>query len=54
MGVPDMAIGPLYYSLYDAVCVRMTDEFPDGGASLKQANQTPLTPGRGRGHGPAC
>src|ERR1700726_5236429 len=44
MGVPDMAIGPLYYSLYDAVCVRMASEFPDGGTSLKQTNQTPLTP----------
>ena len=28
MGVPDMAIGPLYYSLYDAVCVRVAAEFP--------------------------
>jgi hypothetical protein len=45
MGVPDMAIGPLYYSLYDAVCVRMASEFPDGGTSLKQTNQTPLTLG---------
>src|ERR1700756_792568 len=44
MGVPDMAIGPLYYSLYDAVCVRMTSEFPDGGVTLKRTNQTPLTP----------
>src|ERR1700730_11147796 len=44
MGVPDMAIGPLYYSLYDAVCVRMANEFPDGGISLKETNQTPLSP----------
>ena len=44
MGVPDMAVGPLYYSLYDAVCVRMASEFPDGGTSLKQTNQPPLTP----------
>ena len=44
MGVPDMAIGPLYYSLYDAVCVRMASEFPDGGVNLKQTNQTPLSP----------
>ena len=44
MGVPDMAIGPLYYSLYDAVCVRMASEFSDGGISLKQTNQTPLSP----------
>src|SRR5215469_6210902 len=44
MGVPDMAIGPLYYSLYDAVCVRIASEFADGGMSLKQTNQNPLTP----------
>ena len=44
MGVPDMAVGPLYYSLYDAVCVRMASEFTDGGTSLKQTNHTPLTP----------
>jgi hypothetical protein len=43
MGVPDMAIGPLYYSLYDAACVTITTEFPDGGKTLKQTNQTPLT-----------
>jgi hypothetical protein len=45
MGVPDMAIGPLYYSLYDAVCVRMASEFPDAGTNLKQTNQTPLAAG---------
>jgi hypothetical protein len=44
MGVPDMAIGPLYYSLYDAVCVRVASEFPDEGINLKQSNQTPLSP----------
>jgi hypothetical protein len=44
MGVPDMAIGPLYYSLYDAVCVRMASEFPDGGINLKQTNRAPLGP----------
>jgi len=27
MGVPDMAIGPLYYSLYDAACVTISAEF---------------------------
>jgi hypothetical protein len=43
-GVPDMAVGPLYYSLYDAVCVTVTEAFPDTGKSLKQTNQTPLTP----------
>ncbi|HUC10116.1 MAG TPA: hypothetical protein VL985_06780 [Stellaceae bacterium] len=45
MGVPDMAVGPLYYSLYDAVCVRLAAEFPeDVGKSLVHTNQTPLTP----------
>ena len=44
MGVPDMAIGPLYYSLYDAVCVRIAAEFPDAGKSLADTNRTPLAP----------
>ena len=40
MGVGDMAVGPLYYSLYDAICVMFADAFPDnGGTGLKQANQ---------------
>jgi hypothetical protein len=43
IGVPDMAIGPLYYSLYDAACVTVTSEFPEAGKRLKQANDTPLT-----------
>src|ERR1700760_1279590 len=43
-GVPDMAVGPLYYSLYDAVCVMLTEAFPDAGKSLKQTNKTALTP----------
>ena len=47
-GVPDMAVGPLYYSLYDAACVTLTDAFPDVGKSLKQTNQTPLSPRAGR------
>ena len=42
-GVPDMAVGPLYYSLYDAACVTLTEAFPDAGKSLKQTNLTPLT-----------
>ena len=42
-GVPDMAIGPLYYSAYDAACVILTEAFPDAGKSLKQTNQTPLS-----------
>ena len=41
-GVPDMAVGPLYYSLYDAACVVLTEAFPDAGKTLKQTNQTPL------------
>jgi hypothetical protein len=45
MGVPDMAVGPLYYSLYDAVCVRLAAEFPeDAGKSLVHTNKTPLSP----------
>ena len=44
MGVPDMAVGPLYYSLYDSVCVRLTAAFPeDFGNSLLETNQAPLT-----------
>jgi len=43
MGVPDMAIGPLYYSLYDAACVRIAAEFPD---AARASNRQPdaLTP----------
>src|SRR5882672_262775 len=45
MGVPDMAVGPLYYSLYDAACVRITAEFPeDTGKNLKETNRAPLSP----------
>ncbi len=45
MGVPDMAIGPLYYSLYDAACVHINAAFPeDFGKNLKQTNRTPLSP----------
>ena len=45
MGVPDMAVGPLYYSLYDSVCVRIAAEFPeDFGKNLKRTNRTPLSP----------
>ena len=45
MGVPDMAIGPLYYSLYDAACVRINAAFPeDGGRRLKETNRTALSP----------
>jgi hypothetical protein len=44
IGVPDMAIGPLYYSVYDAACVTVTAEFPDAGKTLKANNQGSLTP----------
>jgi hypothetical protein len=43
MGVPDMAIGPLYYSAYDEASVRLTAEFEDAGKSLKEKNQIPLS-----------
>ncbi len=43
-GVPDMAVGPLYYSIYDAACVTVTGEFPDAGKTLRQTNHAPLTP----------
>ncbi|MSP05346.1 MAG: hypothetical protein EXR05_08945 [Acetobacteraceae bacterium] len=42
-GVPDMAIGPLYYSAYDAACVTLMESFPDGGKTLKQTNISPLS-----------
>jgi hypothetical protein len=45
MGVPDMAVGPLYYSLYDHACVHINAEFPeDAGKNLKKTNRTPLSP----------
>src|SRR5438045_1842548 len=45
IGVPDMAVGPLYYSLYDAACVTVTNELPDAGKHLAQTNHTLLSPG---------
>ncbi len=44
IGVPDMAVGPLYYSLYDAACVTVASEFPEAGKQLERTNETPLTP----------
>ncbi len=44
IGVPDMAVGPLYYALYDAACVTVTSELPDAGKTLKRDNTEPLTP----------
>jgi hypothetical protein len=43
VGVPDMAVGPLYYSLYDAACVTVTSEFADAGKELARTNAAPLT-----------
>ncbi len=43
-GVPDMAVGPLYYSAYDAACVTLAEAFPDGHKHVAEANKTPLTP----------
>src|SRR5438132_1179877 len=45
IGVPDMAVGPLYYSAYDAACVIVTAELPDAGKNLAQTNRTPLREG---------
>ncbi|PYM93188.1 MAG: hypothetical protein DME04_12670 [Candidatus Rokuibacteriota bacterium] len=45
IGVPDVAIGPLYYSLYDAACVTVSADLPDAGKHLRQTNQAALTPG---------
>ena len=44
MGVPDMAVGPLYYSLYDAACVLLAAEFSDAGKGLV-GNAGALAPG---------
>jgi hypothetical protein len=44
MGVPDMAVGPLYYSLYDAASVLVGAEFEDAGKGLEDRNKTPLSP----------
>jgi hypothetical protein len=44
MGVPDMAVGPLYYSLYDAASVHIGAAFEDAGKSLESTNKTPLNP----------
>lgn len=43
IGVPDLAVGPLYYSLYDAVCVTVTSELSEAGKTLAATNRTPLT-----------
>jgi hypothetical protein len=40
-----MAVGPLYYSLYDAASVMVTSELPEAGKNLKRDNVAPLTEG---------
>ena len=42
IGVPDMAVGPLYYSVYDAACVVVNSELPDAGKGLVRDNVAPL------------
>jgi hypothetical protein len=44
-GVPDMAVGPQYYSAYDAACVILAGAFPETGKKLRETNEIPLTPG---------
>ena len=44
IGVPDMAVGPLYYSIYDAACVHLAAEFPDDAGKRLAANERALTP----------
>ena len=43
IGVPDMAVGPLYYALYDAACVTVAAELPDAGKSRRRDDGVPLT-----------
>lgn len=38
-----MAVGPLYYSLYDAVCVTTAEALPDAGKNYHARNQVPLS-----------
>jgi hypothetical protein len=45
IGVPDLAVGPLYYSLYDAACVTAIGDLPEAGKNLGRTNDVPLTPG---------
>ena len=40
-GVPDMAVGPLYYSAYDAACVTLAGAFPDTGKQLRADQSDP-------------
>ena len=42
IGVPDMAVGPLYYSVYDAACVLVSSELPDAGKGLARDNVAAL------------
>ena len=40
-GVPDMAVGPLYYSAYDAACVILADAFPDARQEAARDQRNP-------------
>src|SRR5256712_14197447 len=48
IGVPDMAVGPLYYSAYDAACVTAAARRPQAGKNLKQTSHPPRTPAQVR------
>jgi hypothetical protein len=43
IGVPDMAVGPLYYATYDAACVTAAAELHEAGKHLARDNRTPLS-----------
>jgi hypothetical protein len=43
IGVPDMAVGPLYYAVYDAACVTVAAELPEAGKNLRRDNTVSLT-----------
>src|SRR5262249_29729457 len=43
IGVPDMAVGPLYYAVDDAACVTVAAELPDAGKNVDRDNTTPLS-----------
>ena len=52
MGVPDMAIGPLYYSLYDAACVIGDQRVSRRRQAARADERHAAHPGRGGGDGP--
>ena len=54
IGVPDMAVGPLYYSLYDAACVTIAAEFARRRQGPQGRQHAAAHAERGRGDGPAA